>query len=374
MIGFSEMALAETPEDSGIRDMQEQVLRAGFRAKELVRQILNFSRRTAIGSSEPILPHLIVKEALKLIRASLPATIRIHTDIQPDCGYVVAEPTHIHQVVINLCTNAYQAMREKGNLLEVSLSSVDLLEPSPDLGIPAGQYIRLMVQDNGIGMDYETLRHANEPFFTTKPAGEGTGLGLSTVQGIARSLGGALQITSTKGEGTSVEVFFPQCPPIEPQETGPVQQPICGFTDRHVLVVDDEVAVCLVATKQLERLKQLSTSTTSSLEALDLFRKQPDLYDLILTDYTMPDMAGLELAEAIHAIRPDLPIIMMSGNLDPRTDVEREQAAGILEVLEKPVALRDLARCLNRVFAANIASSTAPEWPSSTPAVKGMPG
>lgn len=189
MIGFTEMAIAEVPPGSNVREMQEQVLRAGFRAKELVRQILTFSRRTVIGSSEPILPHLIIKEALNLVRASVPSTIRIHTDIQRDCGYVLAEPTHIHQIVMNLCTNAYQAMRDKGDLLEVSLVPVNLPDPSPDLGIPSGEYIRLLVRDNGTGMDYETLQHAFEPFFTTKPAGEGTGLGLSTVQGIASSSG-----------------------------------------------------------------------------------------------------------------------------------------------------------------------------------------
>lgn len=350
MIGFTEMASEETPPDSEIKEMQEQVLRAGFRAKELIRQILTFSRRTAIGSSEPILPHLIVKEALNLLRASVPSTIRIQSDIKRDCGYVLAEPTHIHQIVMNLCTNAYQAMREKGDLLEVSLYPVELSEPSPDLSLQPGKYIRFQVRDNGIGMDYETLQRANEPFFTTKPLGEGTGLGLSNVQGIASSLGGALHITSTRGEGTTVEVYLPQCTTLANEETDKIHSPSCEFTGLRVLVVDDEPAVCLVTTKQLERLGQTSRSTPSPLDALDLLKRRSGNYDLLITDLTMPDMTGLELAEAVHQILPGFPIILMSGNLDTESNINLEQAEGISEILQKPVALKDLADCLNRVF------------------------
>jgi len=374
MIGFTEMAIADTPPDSSVRDMQEQILRAGFRAKELVRQILTFSRRKAISSSEPILPHLIVKEALNLVRASVPSTIRIQTDIQRDCGYVLAEPTHLHQIVMNLCTNAYQAMRDKGNFLEVILGTVDLPEPSPDLGLPPGQYIRLLVRDNGIGMDYETLQRAIEPFFTTKPAGEGTGLGLSTVQGIASSLGGSLQISSAKGEGTTAEVYLPRCSPLEVEEISPIQDITCEYTGRRVLVVDDEVAVSLVAVKQLERLGQTAANTTSPLEALDIIRSQPDSFDLLITDLTMPDMTGLKLAEGVHEIRSDLPIILMSGNLDPQIGVEQERAVGIVGVLQKPVAFHDLSQCLNQVFSATKERTPRPEWPTSAPTMQGMVG
>lgn len=349
IVGFTELGLVDLPEESPVREMQEQVLRAARRATELVRQILAFSRKSIEKPGEMILPHLVVKEVAKLLRATIPSTIRIRTDIK-ECGAVAAQATHIHQIVMNLCTNAYHAMKTQGELLEVTLKSTAIGHDNNDLGIPPGRYVHLTVRDEGEGMDAETLGKACEPFFTTKDPGKGTGLGLSTVHGIAASLGGTLTLSSSPGKGTVVQVYLPECSQSKGVETKPVSVESKVQAARRILVVDDEVDIVRVFQGFLERIGQRVTGTTSSVEALDMIRTQPGFFDLLITDQTMPQMTGLRLTQSVHEIRPDLPVVLITGDPEKPVDIERARSMNILAILSKPVSRAALIECLNEVL------------------------
>jgi PAS domain S-box-containing protein len=351
IIGYTEITLLDIPGDSPARQSLKEIHKAAERARDLVRQILAFSRK---GEQKriPLRVSAIVKEALKFLRPALPVTIDIHQqldELPPEGDTVIADPTQIHQVLMNLCTNAAQAMGDKGGALHVALSLVrfdvhDLTRPA-ELG--PGPYIRLKVSDTGQGMDRAVMDRIFEPYFTTKRPGEGTGLGLAVVHGIVKSHGGAITVYSTPGEGTTFHVYLPAATGgVTPEES--LSQPFPRGNET-ILFVDDEVALASADKQMLEFLGYTVESRTSSFEALQAFRAMPDKFDLIITDMTMPQMSGLELAVEILLIRPEIPIIVCTGFSSVATP-EKIKAVGIRRLLLKPLIMHDMARLVREVL------------------------
>ena len=347
IMGYTEIALSDLPAESETREDLKQVLKAAERARDLVAQILAFSRQT-IGERKPIELVPIVKEALKLLRAAVPTTIEIRQDIAPDTWVVNADPTQIHQILMNLCTNAAHAM-PKGGVLEVSLANVELDEKlcAEFEDLTPGSYVRLTVRDTGCGMDKKTLEHIFDPFFTTKAPGEGTGMGLSVVHGIVKSYGGDISVHSEPGVGTTVYIYLPvvkAMAEVRPETAEPVR----GGTES-ILFVDDEVMVVEMGRETLKRLGYRVTTRTSSIEALELFRVKPGEFDLVITDQTMPNMTGDNLAVELLRIRPDIPIILCTGFSHAITP-EKASALGIREFVMKPIVGAQLGRVVRRVL------------------------
>lgn len=349
IMGYTEMALYDVPEGSSGRRNLEQVLKAGYRGKDLVKQIITFSRRRD-EERRPMRISPIVKEALKLLRASLPTTIDIRQSIKTQSGMVLADPTQIHQVLMNLISNAAYAMREKGGVLEVSLTDVDIYPddvtpPHPDL--KPGPYLKLTVSDTGHGIEHAIMERIFDPFFTTKRPGEGTGMGLAVVHGIVKSYGGAILVDSEPGKGSIFDVFFPR---IEGNLLPEVDSAAAMPTgNEHILFVDDEEALTDMVQQMLERLGYGVVVKTSSLEALEVFKVQPDQFDLVITDQTMPHMAGVDLAKELMRIRPEIPIILCTG-FSEVISAEEAKTLGIREFLMKPFATRVLAETIRRVL------------------------
>jgi two-component system cell cycle sensor histidine kinase/response regulator CckA len=347
VIGYLHLALADLPPGTPAREYLLEVQRAAGRATDLARQILLFSRRTE-QRRQLVLLGEIVEEALHLLRASLPTTIEIRRHIDPEIPPIEADPTQIHQVLMNLCTNAAHAMHGTG-VLALGLTVTDLApgqaEAPATLG--AGRYVRLTVRDTGHGMDPGTMERIFEPFFTTKPPGEGTGLGLSVVHGIVAAHGGAIHVESAPGRGTTFAVYLPVSAAAAPAVAASVPGDLAG--QERVLVVDDDAPVATVTQRVLERSGYRVTMRTSSAEALALVRDDPAQFDLLLTDQTMPQLTGMQLAGAVHALRPDLPIILTSGFAEVPGAAER-RALGVRELLLKPANPRDLMSAVRRVL------------------------
>jgi len=347
VIGYTELSLIDIPKGSALQNNLQQVLKAGGRAKDLVRQILTFSRQRE-NELVPVKVSLIVNEALKLLRASLPTTIKMRHHIKSYLA-VLTDPTNIHQVLMNLCTNASFAMQKEGGVLEVSLSDVDLdadfAKQHPD--VKPGKFIRLIVSDTGYGMSPEVSERIFDPFFTTKKMGQGTGMGLSVVHGIVKSHGGTIIVESSPGKGSAFSVFLPA---IESEVTDQVHQAQLVITgNERILFVDDEDFQADIGKRMLERLGYRVTAKTNSVEALDLFRQTPDEFDLVITDMTMPDMTGDVLARKLISIRPDIPIIVCTG-YSARINPDIIKEIGIKELVMKPVVMKDIAQMIHRVL------------------------
>ena len=357
VLGYSALAQKELPPGSRGRAHLEQVANAATRARELVHQILTFSRQ-ADQERKPLKISALIKEALKLIRASIPTTIEIRPTIDETCGTVLADAAQIHQVVMNLCTNAYYAMRRTGGVLGVGLSLAEIIPGSSDEApaeLAPGPYALLAVSDTGSGIDSAQLQRVFEPFYTTKPIGEGTGMGLSIAHGIVASHGGAISVTSTPGEGTTFRVYLPLLDVEATQEATPEQEIPGG--QEHVLFVDDEDTLAELGKLTLEGLGYKVTKETSSERALELFRASPNEYALVITDQTMPHVTGLELAAHMLAVRPDLPIILITGFSEA---VSREEVLeqGIRELLMKPLIPDEFARTVRETIDASLPSAT----------------
>ena len=350
IIGYTELSLIDIPNGSALQNNLQQVLKAGGRAKELVRQILAFSRQRE-SELVPVKISLIVNEALKLLRATLPATIKIRHNIKSHLS-VLTDPTNIHQILMNLCTNASFAMQAEGGVLEVSLNDADLdadfARQHPD--VKPGKFIRLMVKDTGCGMTPEATERIFDPFFTTKKVGEGTGMGLSVVHGIIKSHGGTIIVESSPGKGSAFSVFLPAIATEVADQANQAQLVITG--NERILFVDDEDFQADIGKRMLERLGYRVTTRTKSLEALDLFRQTPDGFDLVITDMTMPDMTGDVLARKLISIRPDIPIIVCTGYSE-RINPDIVKEIGIKEMALKPVVMKDIAQMIQRVLANN---------------------
>ena len=347
IMGYTELTLIDIPPDSALRNNLKQVLKAGGRAKDLVQQILTYSRQRE-REMQPVKINLIVNEALKLLRASLPSTIRINNNIASNLA-IMSDPTNIHQVIMNLCTNASHAMQENGGLLEVSLTDMDIdaefAKHHP--GLKPGKFVRLTVSDTGHGMPPEVIERIYDPFFSTKKKGEGTGMGLSVVHGIIKSHGGTLTVDSTAGQGSVFKAYFPAIESEWVPDNEHADLMVTG--NERILFVDDEAFQADIAKQMLSRLGYRLTTCTSSVEALELFMQSPEKFDLVITDMTMPHMAGDVLARELISLRPDIPIIVCTGYSD-RIDSDIAEEIGIGELVMKPVVMKDIAQCIRRVL------------------------
>ncbi|NVM57215.1 MAG: response regulator [Desulfobacterales bacterium] len=350
VLGYVELAKDDVPEGSPAQASLEEVFRAANRAKGLVKQILAFSRQRE-QERKPLQVSPIVKEALKLLRASLPTTIEIRQYIKTESGTVLADPTDLHQMLMNLCTNAAYAMRNKVGMLEVSLVDVDL--PLEVVGqahpshLPPGAYLRLSVKDTGHGMERSVIERIFDPFFTTKERGEGTGIGLAAVHGIVESHGGGITVDSEPGKGATFKVFLPRLETGVTPETE-ILAPIYVGNER-ILFVDDEQTLVNMGRPMLERLGYKVVASSSSIEALEIFRADPDRFDLVITDETMPHMTGARLAKELIRIRPDIPIILCTGFSEVMT-ADKAMAIGIQEFVMKPIVRREMAETIRRVL------------------------
>jgi len=346
---YTEMALKNAPEGSPTREELEHVIRAANRAKDLVKQILTFSRQS---DQERIAVRFqfVVKEALKLLRASVPTTIDIVDMVDTHCPEVLADPSQLHQVLMNLCANAAHAIGENDGAIEVGLETVevddDLRATLPQL--KPGTHVCLTVRDSGSGMDAKTLSRIFEPFFTTKAPGAGTGLGLSVVHGIVTAHGGAVSVESAVGEGTAFHVYLPAAPAVLPaQKKEAVQDEVHG--SERILFVDDEPEIADVAARVLKRYGYDIAVYTNSAEALRAFRENPDAFDIVLTDQTMPHLTGDRLTKELHAIRPDLPVVLITGFSETVTEDNFHQL-GIRELVMKPLVGKDMAAAIRRAM------------------------
>ncbi|MFZ0930384.1 MAG: PAS domain S-box protein [Syntrophobacteraceae bacterium] len=351
IIGYTELALLKSADIPELNRDLTRVKEAGQRAAELITQILTFSRQS--GQEREIIQIVpAVEEALKLLRSSLPATIEIRyeSSISPERRAILSNPTEIHQVVMNLCTNAAHAMRANGGVLSVALQDA---ETDADLLLRRldgreGSYVCLTVSDTGHGMEKGVLERIFDPFFTTKGPREGTGLGLSVVEGIVKGLGGEITVHSEPGLGTSFNVFLPTAEEQLLQESKVAEELPTG--NERILFIDDEKALADMGGKMLESLGYLVTAKTDSIEALETFRSKPDEYDLVITDMTMPGLAGRELAKELMAIRPDVPIILCTG-FSSQINETLAVEAGLRELVMKPYNIATMAQVIRRVLA-----------------------
>ncbi len=357
IIGYSEMVLFKIEKGSPIRHNLEQVLRASNRAKELVKQILAFSRQNE-QELKPIQVGIIIKEALKLLRASLPTTIEIRQHLAVRNALVLADPVQVHQVVMNLCANAAHAMRASGGVLEVTLEEVELdvqaVEQHADLA--PGHYLCLTVKDSGHGMSPEIMARIFDPFFSTKIPGEGTGMGLSVVHGIVKGHGGTIEVASELRGGTTFQVYFPRLQ----SDTAPKSRllPHIARGNERILLVDDEEAVVDMGRQILTHLGYEVVALTSSEKAIELFNQDPSQFDLVITDQTMPRITGIELAREILGICPDMPVILCTGFSDSVT-AEEARLEGIREYVLKPIVTVELANTIRNILDAPLQESRA---------------
>lgn len=354
IITCTEMAIEEASSDRSLQELLDVILRSGLRGKHLVKQILTFSRQ---GEQERqiVRTELIVGECIKLLRASLPASIEISLNFDKDLGMINSDPTQIHQIVMNLCTNAVHAMHNQGRgTLDISLLNF-YLEGDDAINmncLPAGHYLQLNVRDSGHGMDEATMERIFDPFFTTKNQTEGTGLGLSVVHGIIKSHGGTISVESKPGSGALFSVFFPCVESTVPSEVANTKGSIPAGGER-ILLVDDEEDVLFAAQRMLKQLGYQVAAKSDPRQALQLFRDQPDNFDLLISDHTMPNMNGTELARELTLIRPDLPVILCTG-FDPAFSGAAsnygEPAEYISELAMKPLERREIADIIRRVL------------------------
>ncbi|MCL7489375.1 MAG: response regulator [Desulfobulbaceae bacterium] len=348
IIGYGEMVKDTIPEGAEARQDIDQVLKAGQRAKDLVQHILTFSRQSQ-KEYGPIQVHLVVKEALKLLRATIPTTIEIRENIDPRCGSIISEPTAIHQIVMNLCTNACHVMENTGGTMEVTLAPVTLSREEtmnhPD--VETGPYIRLSVRDTGTGIDPSTLGRIFEPYFTTKKQGEGTGMGLAVLHGIVTGHRGMINVESTLGKGAVFHVYLPRADTDSAYEL--TREEVVPGGEESILLVDDETAVAEMEHRMLKRLGYRVTSRVSSIEALHAFRENPARFDLVITDQTMPQMTGAELAIQILKIRPDIPIILCTG-YSKHINENNAKALGIRAFIMKPLLKSEIAGLIRNVL------------------------
>lgn len=354
IITCSELALDDVPLNSPQRKLLEVIHRGGQRGRELVRQIRSLSRQNE-QEKKPVNMQAVLEECVKLLRPSFPASIEIRCKVLPGLGQVMADPTQMHQVLINLCTNAAHAMAEKGGVLEISLANLDLdlraAATFPEL--KAGPYLRLTVKDSGQGMPVEVQEHIFDPFFTTKGQGEGTGLGLSVVHGIIKHHSGTIVVSSEVGKGSMFQVYLPRIPGLAQALQADAPLPAVSGGGR-ILFVDDEEDIVFSGENMLTRLGYEVVSSRSAQEALALFRRQPEHYDLVITDLTMPQMSGDQLADELVRLRPDIPIILCTGfgpGFRSALSSLEMRSEGIREVVMKPFDRTDMAAAIRRALA-----------------------
>jgi len=350
ILGYGELIRRALPEESQALDDLSQLSKSVARAADLVRQILRFSRhdeheRKVLDISP------VVRDVAKLIRSTVPATIEIREKISADCGHVMADPAQIHQVLMNLCTNACHAMLECGGTLDICLRAVEVDEEFArlHLHLKPGDYVRVSISDTGHGMDAETMARIFDPFFTTKEVGKGTGLGLSVVHGIVLSHGGEITVESLPGKGSVFDVYLPVADAACTLEERAGDEDLIPEGSESILFVDDESDISLVVKPLLECQGYSVATCSSPAEALEKFRADPDAFDVVITDYTMPNMIGTRLSMELQRIRPDIPVILTSGFNEFITPKDFKQF-GISEYVMKPFNARQLGRVIRRVL------------------------
>ncbi|BHH85339.1 hypothetical protein LA52FAK_36280 [Desulforhopalus sp. 52FAK] len=347
IIGFTELAIEAAPEGSTQREDLKEVYIAGNRAKELVQQILAFARQSE-KETKPVRLNDIITEALKLLRPSTPTTIDIKPTIDNPVK-VTGNSSQLHQIVMNLCTNAIYSLEESGGVLEIDLRNIFLNKDSePQTSkLPAGEYVELTVSDNGPGIDPTIIENIFEPYFTTKGVGEGSGMGLAMVKGIVESYGGDIKVQSVPGKKTSFAIRFPVATGKKYEELEQIDRAASG-TER-ILFVDDEPPIARMGSRMLESLGYTVTIRTSSFEALELFKEKPDTFDLVITDMTMPSMTGDQLSVEMRKIRHDILIILCTGYSNTINDESAKQI-GIDAFVYKPLTKADLAKTIREVL------------------------
>jgi len=349
IIGYAELAKMKTPQESNVSGDLDQVITSGNRAVDLVQQILTVSRRQK-KERRPMQLKYIVKEALKMLKATLPSTIEIKDDSSKDAGVINADPTQMHQVIMNLCTNAGHAMQENGGVLEVGIGKVQVGKEdsgSGYLGLPSGSYLSLTVSDTGHGIPRHVMDKIFDPYFTTKDTGEGTGLGLSVAMGIVKAHGGTITVYSESEKGTTFHVYLPLILEEERREKESDEPPPTG--SERILFIDDEQALVELGGQMLERLGYKVVTKQSSIEALELFRAEPDRFDLVITDMTMPHMTGDKLARELMKIRPQIPIILCTGH-SKKISEDKAKGLGIRAFVMKPILKRILAETVRKAL------------------------
>ncbi|HIJ78675.1 MAG: ATP-binding protein [Desulfobulbaceae bacterium] len=355
ILGYAQLTVAELPKDSFEAENLRAVISESRRATELVQQILTFSRKSG-EEKRPVAMQYILKESLKLLRGSIPTTIEIRETINTECGPIMADITQLHQVIVNLCTNAYHAMQEKGGLLSVSLTPtiIGINNAADYPGLATGDYVKLIVQDNGCGMDEETMEQIFTPYFTTKDKTGGTGLGLATVQGIVTDHHGTITVQSDPEFGSTFEVLFPvtkEAPLPKALVKAAQHSDELSNLNVRVLLVDDELPLANMEKKILEKMGCTVKAYTSSVALLETFTAAPDDWDLVITDQNMPEINGFNLAKNLLQIRPDLPIILTTGYSETVSEKEAKKA-GISEFILKPLSNETLSRTIYNLIKA----------------------
>ena len=348
IIGMSEMLLEDLPPGSGVRENAEEIFKAGKRGSDLVKQILAFSRQ----SEHKMMPTRIqdvLKEVIKLSRSTIPTYIEIEQDIQQDCGMVLADPSQIHQIGMNIITNAYHALEDDGGTISVTLrQKVIEQQESVDLNIALGAYAVLTIKDTGIGIPEDLIGKVFDPYFTTKEQEKGTGLGLAVVYGIVKEHGGDIKVYSEIGKGSTFDIYFPLMKKSIDSESIPEPEKYQGGSER-ILLVDDEKTIAKLEKQMLERLGYDVTSRISGFDALAAFKANPSSYDLVVTDMSMPNIPGDKLAQEIKTIRSDVPIIICTG-FSERIHENNLQQMGINGLLMKPIVKSELAKTIRKVL------------------------
>jgi two-component system, cell cycle sensor histidine kinase and response regulator CckA len=340
IFGFAELAKRDIEKGLKPIDDLNEIIKSAHRAKELIQQILTYSRKES-HKLEPLLPQAIIEESLKLLRATLPANIGIKEYVENQKNFILADPTKIQQIIINLCTNALHTMEESGGVLTIKLAHNNLVERDLPLNSKAlpGQFLKLTVQDTGCGIEEKAINRIFDPYFTTKKIGKGTGLGLSVIDGIVKDYKGFIVVESTPGEGSSFHLYFPTLQvetSIISNSIPPQNQDLFSSTDKHILIVDDEPLLVKINQRRLESLGYKVSTTTDSNAALEKIKDPNEKYDLIITDQTMPGLTGKDLAQEVLKLYPDMPMVMCTGH----SDIISEEAAldlGIKKYIFKPI-------------------------------------
>jgi PAS domain S-box-containing protein len=349
IMGYTELVLEDIPEQESYHQNLKHVMAAARRGEEMVKQILAFSRKSE-EEKKPVYISHILKEALKMLRSSLPTTIEIKSGIEENMGLVMANPTQVQQVIMNLSTNAAHAMRENGGVLEISLKEMTVKDNdnnAPGLDLAPGRYQLMTVKDTGHGMTPGIMERIFEPYFTTKRPGEGTGMGLSVVHGIIKSHEGDIRVLSEPLKGTTFHVYFPVAEDVK-EPTIKKGKPVTGGSER-ILFVDDDNSLAEMGKLMLEKLGYKVTVRTSSIEALEVFRKTPNKFDLVITDQTMPNKTGTQLTRELLRIRPDIPVILSTG-FSETVNKENFKTLGIRAFVMKPIVKNDIAKIIRKVL------------------------
>ena len=348
ILGYTDMALEELPEESTLRFDMEQINNAAIKGKDLVQQILTFSREVNV-ERKPVRLNQVILEVTNLLKASLTPGIEINTSIHPAVGTILADPIHLHQIFMNLCTNAIHAMKNTGGILDIKLDIINIDQKLARQlnNLKIGNYVRIKLSDTGHGMDRRTKERIFEPFFTRKEVGSGSGLGLSVVHGIVSNYEGAITVDSTPEKGTSFTVYLPQHT-ADMENENDLADRLTGGVE-HILFVDDEQDITFMGKKMLENLGYKVTTKTDSNEAYEEYRANPAKFSLLVTDQKMPRMLGTELAEKMRTINPGLKVIVITGYIDKLSEEEISNN-GSFEVLMKPIKMSEFSKVIRKVL------------------------